>query len=138
MPCRTIEARFEGEADLFLAGAVYIFTHGAIEKQRFVPRLGIPPWKRVYGFRSDPGCLRQIEAIHPFDRKICRVRLTDESYYHGDTCLCSFGDARRLLLGYLKVVEPESARMLASSLSRSIKVSINSSIHDAFSRPKPK
>ncbi len=112
LTCHTIESRFEGEADLFPCGVFTIFTHGAIEKQRFVPRLGIPPWKRIYGFRSDPACLRQINEIHEFERKILRVRLVDEGYYHGDTCLCSFGPQRRHLLAYLDVVERQSRDML--------------------------
>lgn len=112
LPCRTIESRFEGEADLFPCGAFMIFTHGAIEKQRFVPRFGMPPWKRIYGFRSDPACLREIDAIHAFEHKLLRVRLVDEGYYHGDTCLCSFGPMRRHLLAYLDVIEKESRALL--------------------------
>ena len=62
--CRS-RARFEGEADLFPAGDAFLFTHGRIRAQRFVPRLGWPPWKRVYGFRSDPAALAEIEALAP-------------------------------------------------------------------------
>jgi N-dimethylarginine dimethylaminohydrolase len=107
-----IPSRFEGEADLFPAGEVYLFTHGDIRRQRFVPRLGWPPWRRVYGFRSQPSALDEIAAIRPFDREVLRVRLTDERYYHGDTCLCSFGSGRRALLAYLDVLEPASRRVL--------------------------
>ena len=45
--------RFEGEADFFPAVDVHLLTHGRVEKQRFVPTLAFPPWKRVYGFRTD-------------------------------------------------------------------------------------
>ncbi|MFQ5515445.1 MAG: dimethylarginine dimethylaminohydrolase family protein [Myxococcota bacterium] len=107
-----IRSRFEGEADLFPAGDHYLFTYGPIRRQRFVPRLGWPPWRRIYGFRSEPRALDEIEAIRPLERPVLRVRLTDERYYHGDTCLCSFGPGRRVLLAYLPALEPESVRTL--------------------------
>src|SRR5260370_14665231 len=47
-----VEARFEGEADFFPAGAYMLFTHGRIDRQRFVPTIRLPPWKRVNGVRS--------------------------------------------------------------------------------------
>jgi N-dimethylarginine dimethylaminohydrolase len=109
---RTIRARFEGEADLFPAGKHWLFTHGEIRRQRFVPHLGFPPWKRVYGFRSEPAALDEIAAIAPFDRPVERVRLVDERFYHGDTCLCSFGPGRGALLAYLPVIDPASAERL--------------------------
>jgi N-dimethylarginine dimethylaminohydrolase len=113
--CHEIESRFEGEADLFPAGERYLFTHGRIERQRFVPRLGWPPWRRVYGFRSNPACLGEIEAIHPLGRDVLCVELADERYYHGDTCLCSFGPAREHLLAYQEVLEPTSAERLRAA-----------------------
>jgi hypothetical protein len=70
-----------------------LFTHGRIRKQRFVPRLGWPPWKRVYGFPATSAALGQIEALAPLGKRVARVELVDERYYHGDTCLCSFGPA---------------------------------------------
>ncbi len=112
--CATIGARFEGEADLFPAGDVYLFTHGRIRRQRFVPRLGWPPWKRIYGFRSNPRALDEIEALAPLGRPVLRVELCDERYYHGDTCLCSFGSDRSFLLAYTKVLHPVSAERLRS------------------------
>jgi N-dimethylarginine dimethylaminohydrolase len=110
--CETIAARFEGEADLFPAGDAFLFTHGPIRRQRFVPRLGWPPWKRIYGFRSDPRALDEIAVFKPFDREIVRVELVDERYYHGDTCLCSFGAKRAFLLAYTPVLHPASAAAL--------------------------
>jgi N-dimethylarginine dimethylaminohydrolase len=104
--CHQIRARFEGEADLFPAGEFYLFTHGAIRRQRFVPRIGWPPWKRVYGFRSEPEAVVEIRAIHPLDRIVEPVELFDERYYHGDTCLCSFGPRRASLLAYLPALAP--------------------------------
>ena len=106
--CHVLEHRFEGEADLFPAGERYLFTHGTIERQRFVPAWGWPPWKRVYGFRSDPAALDEIESIRPLGSRVLRIRLVDEAYYHGDTCLCSFGPERRALLAYLPVLARES------------------------------
>ncbi len=110
--CATIGARFEGEADLFPAGDVFLFTHGRIRRQRFVPRIGWPPWKRVYGFRSDPRALDEIEALVPLERPVLRVELVDERYYHGDTCLCSFGAGRESLLAYVPVLHPRSVSEL--------------------------
>ncbi|HTO06638.1 MAG TPA: arginine deiminase-related protein [Myxococcota bacterium] len=108
LPAAEIRARFEGEADLFPAGDAFLFTHGRIRRQRFVPRLGWPPWKRVYGFRSQPEALAEIEAVRPLGRPVLRVELVDERYYHGDTCLCSFGPGRRHLLVYPPAVRAES------------------------------
>jgi N-dimethylarginine dimethylaminohydrolase len=110
--CHAIRSRFEGEADLFPAGDLYLFTHGTIRRQRFAPRLGWPPWRRIYGFRSNPAALGEIEAIHPLGREVLRLRLTDERYYHGDTCLCSFGPGRRALLAYLDALAPDSREAL--------------------------
>lgn len=112
LDCRTIRARFEGEADLFPAGEFYLFTHGTIRRQRFVPRLGWPPWKRIYGFRSDPVALAEIETIHPLDRIVLRIELVNEAYYHGDTCLASFGPGRRCLLAYETVLHPDGRAAL--------------------------
>ena len=112
MTCNSIRSRFEGEADLFPAGEFYLFTHGTIRRQRFAPRIGWPPWKRIYGFRSDPTALAEIEAIHPLDRIVLRVELTDERFYHGDTCLCSFGPRRDALLAYLPVLGEGSREAL--------------------------
>jgi N-dimethylarginine dimethylaminohydrolase len=110
--CATIARRFEGEADLFPAGKHLIQTHGAIRRQRFVPRWGLPPWRRVYGFRSDPAALAEIEALGPLPHPVLRVELVDERYYHGDTCLCSFGREREHLLAWLPALEPGSAQRL--------------------------
>jgi len=112
--CHTIERRFEGEADLFPAADLYLFTHGPIRRQRLVPRLGWPPWRRIYGFRSDPAALAEIEAIRPLGRPVLRVRLVDERYYHGDTALCSFGPGRRALLAHLPALAADSAAALRS------------------------
>ncbi|MCZ6823660.1 MAG: arginine deiminase-related protein [Deltaproteobacteria bacterium] len=110
--CHEIQSRFEGEADLFPAGDLYLFTHGQIQRQRFVPRLGWPPWRRIYGFRSEPVALDEMEAIHPLRRSVLQVLLRDERFYHGDTCLCSFGPGRQALLAYLPVLAPHSAEAL--------------------------
>ena len=109
---RDLEARFEGEADFFPAGGYMIFTYGRIERQRFVPRLGIPPWKRIYGFRSEASALTELERIAS-DRPILALELCLEAYYHGDTLLCSFGPERKFLMAYMEGLTAESrARLL--------------------------
>ena len=112
LSCVTSQARFEGEADLWPAGDVLLFSHGRIRRQRFVPRLGWPPWKRIYGFRSDPRALDEIEAIAELGKQVLRIELVDERYYHGDTCLCSFGAGRAFLLAYTPVLHAASAARL--------------------------
>jgi N-dimethylarginine dimethylaminohydrolase len=91
--------RFEGEADFFPTGDRHLLTHGQIEKQRFVPAFAFPPWRRVYGFRTDARVeplLARIIAPRP----ITRLELTREAHYHGDTAISAFGPQRRHLLVY--------------------------------------
>jgi N-dimethylarginine dimethylaminohydrolase len=91
--------RFEGEADFFPAGDVYILTHGGVLKQRFKPAFRFPPWKRVYGFRTDVG-VEDILVPIVAPTRIVKIELTRETHYHGDTALCAFGPGRRFLLAY--------------------------------------
>jgi N-dimethylarginine dimethylaminohydrolase len=91
--------RFEGEADFFPAGDVHLLTYGGVVEQRFVPALAFPPWKRIYGFRTDVGVEELlIPIIAP--RRIVKIELTLEAHYHGDTVLCAFGPDRKFLLAY--------------------------------------
>jgi N-dimethylarginine dimethylaminohydrolase len=108
---RTLDARFEGEADFFPAGPYMIFTHGKVERQRFVPKMGLPPWRRVYGFRSDYHAVEELQGIVG-SRPILSLELSDEAYYHGDTVLCSFGPRREFLLAYLDGLTGESRERL--------------------------
>jgi N-dimethylarginine dimethylaminohydrolase len=99
--------RFEGEADFFPAGDFYLFCHGRIVRQRFVPALALPPWRRVYGFRTDlrvEPLLAQIVQPKP----VLRIELTLEAHYHGDTALCAFGPGRRHLMVYKRALAEES------------------------------
>jgi N-dimethylarginine dimethylaminohydrolase len=107
IPTREIDERhrFEGEADFFPAGDVHLLTHGRVERQRFVPALALPPWRRVYGFRTDVEVEEQLQRILG-PRRILRVGLSLEAHYHGDTVLCAFGPGRRFLLGYREGVTP--------------------------------
>src|SRR5262249_40647196 len=107
--------RFEGEADFFPVGDRYLLTHGQLEQQRFVAHFGLPPWKRVYGFRTD-------RAVEPFlaevvkPRPVQRVELVLETHYHGDTALCGFGVDRRFLLAWRPAVAPADWSALAGAL----------------------
>jgi N-dimethylarginine dimethylaminohydrolase len=97
--------RFEGEADFFPAGDRYLLTHGRLERQRFVPTLGLPPWKRIYGFRTDVR-VQQLLAPMVAPRPVLVVGLVLEAHYHGDTALCAFGPGRRFLLAYRRAIDP--------------------------------
>ena len=98
--------RFEGEADFFPVAGHYVLTHGRLEKQRFVFRFGVPPWKRVYGFRTDARVLNAMaERVAP--TPVIRIELALEAHYHGDTALCAFGAKREHLLVYKDAIAPQ-------------------------------
>jgi N-dimethylarginine dimethylaminohydrolase len=106
-----IQHRFEGEADFFPAGSYMLFTYGRVEQQRFVPALALPPWRRVYGLRSETDTIHELRAIAP-DREILALELVVEAHYHGDTVLCSFGPRREFLLAWLDgLSEPSRNRL---------------------------
>ncbi len=108
IPCFELDPayRFEGEADFFPAGDLLLLTHGRVLRQRFLPALAIPPWKRVYGFRTDARVEPLLRAIVGSEREILRIELRLEAHYHGDTALCAFGPGRRFLLAYRAALEP--------------------------------
>ena len=114
--CVDVAARFEGEADLFPAGRFMLFTHGRVERQRFVAQPGIPPWRRVYGFRSEAEAAEELERIvkahpkRPF--AMLPLELCLEAHYHGDTVLCSFGSRRQFLLAYMEGLTAPSRERL--------------------------
>src|SRR3989338_3790993 len=85
--CETasIRSRFEGEADFFPVGDRYLFTYGGVVQQRFVPQLGFPPWRRVYGFRSERRAMEELRSFLPLKTEIVDFELIEESHYHGDT-----------------------------------------------------
>ncbi|HEY1849957.1 MAG TPA: arginine deiminase-related protein [Candidatus Binataceae bacterium] len=114
-----IRARFEGEADFFPAGNFMIFTHGRIERQRFKPAFALPPWKRVYGFRSDARALDELTKLAA-GRTILPLELRLEAHYHGDTVLCSFGAKREFLLAYMDGMTEESQRRVRKSFGEAL------------------
>lgn len=114
-----LQSRFEGEADFFPVGNGYFFTYGRVETQRFRLRLGLPPYERVYGFRSEIGALAELRQIAT-GVEITPLELCNEAYYHGDTTLCAFGPARRFVLAYLEALRPESRSRLHSLLKDEI------------------
>ena len=114
-----IQARFEGEADFFPAGRFMLFTHGVIERQRFVPRFGIPPWKRIYGFRSETAALDELRVIVG-ERPIIELELCLEAHYHGDTVLCAFGARREFLLAYMNGLTMPSRERLRESFGNNL------------------
>ena len=114
-----IDARFEGEADFFPAGAHMLFTHGPIERQRFVLTIGLPPWKRLYGFRSDDRALGELGRIAA-GAQILSLELCLEAHYHGDTVLCSFGPQREFVLAYMDGLTRQSREELRSAFASNL------------------
>ncbi|HSD09492.1 MAG TPA: hypothetical protein VLF14_00780 [Candidatus Binatia bacterium] len=115
---RTLEirSRFEGEADFFPVGEdLYLFTHGPIVRQRFELRVGVPPWVRRYGFRSERAALDELRGFVP-GLEILDLELRLEAFYHGDTCLAAFGPERGFLLAYLDALTPASSARLRGRL----------------------
>jgi N-dimethylarginine dimethylaminohydrolase len=115
LPCEQLDEslRFEGEADFFPAGKHMLLTHGRLERQRFVPAWSIPPWKRVYGFRTDASVAPLLEPWTG-GRKVLKLELTQEAHYHGDTVLAAFGPRREHLLAYRDGLTPEGWNELAA------------------------
>lgn len=79
-----------------------------------MPKLGVPPWKRRYGFRSAHNAIHELSHWIPSEQ-VLAVRLIDERFYHGDTAFCAFGPERRFLLAYEKAIAPVSRRILHES-----------------------
>lgn len=104
---------FEGEADFIEAGGLFLFTYGRIERQRWVPRPAFPPYRRVYGFRSDRRILSTLQSIVG-KTEILPLELVDEFHYHGDTVLCPFGPNREYLLAFLPGLSANSQGLLRS------------------------
>jgi len=126
-PTVEVKERFEGEADFFPASRFMVFTYGAVERQRFVPRLGIPPWKRIYGFRSDRRALDELRTVVR-GRPVLPLELRLEAHYHGDTVLCSFGPKREFLIAYLDGLAPASRERVRQEFGPNL---IALSEHDA-------
>jgi N-dimethylarginine dimethylaminohydrolase len=114
-----VQTRFEGEADFFPASRYMLFTYGVLEQQRFVPRLGLPPWKRVYGFRSDRRAVDELRG-HIHGRPVLPLELCLEAHYHGDTVLCSFGPEREFLLAYLDGLTAASRERLRQEFGHNL------------------
>jgi len=111
--------RFEGEADFFPVGDRYVLTCGRLERQRFVPTFAIPPWRRVYGFRTSASVEPTLKAIVS-PRPVLRVELVLEAHYHGDTALCAFGPRREYLLAYPRALEPQSWERIREAIGERI------------------
>jgi N-dimethylarginine dimethylaminohydrolase len=114
-----IQHRFEGEADFFPAGRYMIFTYGKVERQRFVPALKLPPWRRIYGLRSEADSMAELHAIAG-EREILMLELILEAHYHGDTVLCSFGPHREFVLAYMAGLSIPSRNRLRDAFGNNV------------------
>lgn len=98
----------EGQADFFPVGdpsgdpgkRTYLFTYGRIQRPGWIFRWGLPPYRRIYGLRSDWRVLAALQTILGTG-EILDLELVDEAHYHGDTVLCPFGPHRENLLAFL-------------------------------------
>lgn len=106
-----ISRQFEGQADLIRWGEQFLYTYGKMVEPHFAARLGIPPWKRFYGFRSDQQALNELARWSPLEKTIS-LELVDEDFYHGDTVLCSFGLKREYLMVYPNGLSVHSMKAL--------------------------
>lgn len=122
--CHTVPKRFEGEADLIETAEGHLFTSGPIIKQRFIPRLGLPPWRRLYGFRSDEALLPELLDGWKLENVI-PLRLVNEAYYHGDTVLCPFGPRKDYVIVYRDGLTEESFERLQSFFGRDYCIEIS-------------
>ncbi len=112
--------RFEGEADFFPAGDVYLLTHGTV----------VQPALRARPSASRPGSASTASA-RTWQSRTCsprwwrpmpivKIGLTLEAHYHGDTVLCAFGPGRRYLLGYRRGVDPGDWKTLEDRFGESL------------------
>ncbi len=123
--------QFEGEADFFPVGNRCLLTHGRVERQRFVPVFAMPPWRRVYGFRTSANVEPTLSAIVA-PRPVVRVELVLEAHYHGDTALCAFGPGREYLLAYPRALEPRSWERVREAIGKGIlELSEDDAVHYA-------
>jgi hypothetical protein len=101
---------FAGSADFFAAGDHYLFAAGTSEPPRLVATLGLPPWRRLPGRRSDAAAEPALRALVA-PRPVLRIELAPDATGPGDTVLCAFGPGRRQLLVH-------AASLAAESLAR--------------------
>lgn len=106
-----IHAPFEGEADLIPWRKNFIFTYGIIKKQRWSPHWGIPPWKKIFGFRSHLTAAKELSAWIPWEN-VLETELAQEAFYHGDTVLASFGPQREFLMVYKEGLKKQGRETL--------------------------
>jgi hypothetical protein len=101
--------------------------HRTTRAKTCVPAWAMPPWKRVYGFRSDERTFGELQRIAT-DRVILSLELCLEAHYHGDTVLCSYGPRREYLLAYMGGLTKDSQERLRKNFGARL---IELSDHDA-------
>ena len=79
----------------------------------------MPPWKRVYGFRTDARVEHFLAPLMA-PRRVLRVELVLEAHYHGDTALCAFGPQREFLLAWKPAIAAESWESTARTVRRAL------------------
>ncbi len=112
----TPNIRFEGEADFFPAAEGFVLTYGNLIRPHWSTAMAWPPYRRVYGFRTDKAILEPLRALVP-GRKILALELSQEAYYHGDTVLCAIGRKRDILLVHAQGLTPASLARLKTDFT---------------------
>lgn len=113
LPCTSIKARFEGEADFFPIHQGFIFTYGPLSENHKV-RLSFswPPVKMHFGFRSQYEALQELQEIVGKNTAVLPLKLADANYYHGDMLLCPFGRERQYLMAHMNALDEASQRVV--------------------------
>lgn len=110
-----------GGADFFPTQSHYIFTYGRLTRQRFVLRFGFPPYRRIYGFRSDGrNLLTLVSIVTP--KPVLSLELVKETHYHGDTSIFSFGKNREFVAAYPEALSKPSQERLRQAFGERLLV----------------
>ncbi len=125
---RTIKRQFEGQADLVSWRGENIFTYGRLIKPQYQINFGIPPWKRLYGFRTDQRALHELHSWITLESSLS-LELSNEAFYHGDTVLCPFGKKQEYLLVYFDGLTHSSQDLLKDEANI---ISLNKRDAEAF------
>lgn len=121
LPCTSIGARFEGEADFFPVQRGFIFTYGHLREDHWLKfSFSWPPVKMRFGFRSQYEALKELQQIVGPETEVLSLRLVNEAYYHGDMLLCPFGRGKQYIMAYTRALDEASQGLLREYYGESL------------------